>query len=109
MSYDHPPFAPPGGSPGQQRPCPVCEMVLEHQPGCPCEGLSMAEAREVWKKREEEAWIAGIVEKRRRRQAKRRKRQPDEGLASRDASPPPADAGADQAGQDPQEANSKDG
>jgi hypothetical protein len=83
-------------------------MVLEHQSGCPYEGLSMAEARNEHDSRMEAAWIASILDKRRRRRKKRRKRQPDEGLASRAASPSPADAGADQGGQDPQEANSKD-
>jgi hypothetical protein len=32
------------GMPGPRYYCPVCEMEIEHEPGCPYEGLSMKDA-----------------------------------------------------------------
>lgn len=119
-----------GTAPLRQRSCPVCEMVLTHQPGCPYGGLTMTEAWTVHQQRTDEAreeasmayhqeqqsmaearkeaFMANFREQHRKKHEKRRKRRPDEGEASRATSAPPADAGADQAGQHLQEADSKD-
>jgi hypothetical protein len=47
-----PPLPLPGAPAPQQRSCPACEMIYEHERGCPFEGLSMAKANSLYRQQQ---------------------------------------------------------